>query len=102
MTLLRAIQIAIQGAELALTLHAQQQMTARRIKVSEVRGALVSPEAEVIEDYPDDPRGSSCLVYGTVANRVLHIHISYPPEIVVITAYEPDPTKWETDLKTRK
>ncbi len=102
MALLQRIQEAIRYAEFGLTLHAQQQMTTRRIRVSEVREALLSSNAETIEDYPGDPRGPSCLVYGEASGRVLHVHISYPPEIVVITAYRPDPTRWEADLKTRK
>ena len=102
MSLLREIQVAVRERELSITLHAQQQTTTRRIKISEVREALLSASAELIEDYPEDPRGSSCLVYGKTANRILHVHISYPPEIVVITAYEPDPAKWEADYKTRR
>jgi len=101
MKLLREIQTVVREQELLITLHAQQQTTARRIKISEIREALRSPAAEVIEDYPEDVRGPSCLVYGKAANRILHIHISYPPEIVVITAYEPDPAKWEVGYKTR-
>jgi hypothetical protein len=102
MSLLSDIIAAIRDSEFTITLHAQQQMTARRIRVSEVREVLISPDAEVIEDYPEDPRGPSCLVCGKALNRVLHVHVSYPPEIVVITAYEPDPEKWEVDQKTRK
>ena len=102
MSLLQDIQVTVRDRELDITLHAQQQMTSRRIKISEVREGLLSSTAEVIEDYPEDPRGSSCLVYGKTTNRILHIHISYPPEIVVITAYEPDSIKWEPDYKTRR
>jgi len=102
MTLLQQIQAAIRFTEFGLTLHAQQQMTARSIRVSEVRTTLLAADADIIEDYPEDSRGPSCLVYGTASDRTLHVHVSYPPEIVVITAYEPDPIKWELDLKTRK
>ena len=62
MDLLREIRDAIQETALAFTLHAQEQMTARRIKVQEIRAALLSSSADVIEDYPGDPRGPSCLV----------------------------------------
>lgn len=102
MSLLTEIQAAVKDTELALTLHALTRMTARRIAVSEVRNVLLSAEAEVIEDYPGDPRGPSCLVYGKTSKRILHVHVSHPPEIVVITAYQPDSVRWETDLKRRK
>ena len=44
---------------------------------------LVSVQAtangEIIEDYPDDYYGPSCLISGTTANdRPLHIQCSYP------------------------
>jgi hypothetical protein len=102
MTLLQQIQLEIQDSGLDLTLHAQIQITSRRIAVSEIKEALYSPEVEVIEDYPGDPRGPSCLVYGRTSKKTLHVHVSHPPGIVVITAYEPNLAKWEMDLKTRK
>jgi len=101
-TLLEQIQTSIEHSEFGLTLHAQQQITIRRIRVAEIRATILSDDAEVIEDYPEDPRGASCLVYGTVADKILHIHISYPPEIVIITAYQPDSARWLPDLKRRK
>lgn len=100
--LLEQIQASVKYSEFGLTLHAQQQITTRRIKVAEIRATILSDNAEVIEDYPEDPRGASCLVYGIVDNKVLHIHISYPPEIVIITAYKPDPARWMPDFKHRK
>lgn len=100
--LLHEIQEAIRYTEFSLTLHAQQQMTARHLRVSDIRKILLAADAEIIEDYPGDPRGPSCLIYGKASGRVLHVHTSYPPEIVIITAYEPDPTKWEADCRTRK
>lgn len=59
---------------------------------------------EVIEDYPDDKYGPSCLIYGkTRAQRPLHVQCSYPsrPLVRVITLYEPDPEKW-IDNRTRR
>ena len=100
--LLQQIRSAIQDSGLNLTLHAQIQMTTRRIAVSDIRQALFSSEAELLEDYSEDPRGPSCLLYGKAGDRVLHIHLSQPPGIVVITAYEPDPARWEAGLKSRK
>lgn len=102
MVLIESIQTAVQQTGLNITLHAQKQMTSRHIRVSEAREALLSADAQVIEDYPDDPRGPSCLVYGRALDRELHVHVSYPPDVVVITAYEPDPARWQVDLKTRK
>jgi len=59
----------------------------------------------IIEPYPDDPRGPSCLILGfTDKNKPLHIVCGRieEDEILIITAYEPDPTEWGSDWKTRK
>ena len=82
--------------------HATDQSIIRRISVQEVRELFGS--AEVIEDYPEDRFGPSCLIFGrTAAGRPLHIQCSYPlrPLIKVITLYEPDPARW-IDFKRRR
>ena len=57
----------------------------------------VSTKSEVIEDYPQDKYGPSCLILGsTQAGRALHLQCSYPsrPLIKIITLCEPDPDFW--------
>jgi hypothetical protein len=64
--------------------------------VAEVEDAITS-RSEVIEDYPEDKYGPSCLILGyTKAHRPLHVQCSYPsrPLIKIITLYEPDPGLW--------
>ncbi|MCC7446224.1 MAG: DUF4258 domain-containing protein [Anaerolineae bacterium] len=59
---------------------------------------------EVIEDYPDEKYGTSCLIFGvTQTNRPIHIQCSYPsrPLIKIITLYEPDPIQW-IDFRVRR
>ena len=58
---------------------------------------------EVIEDYPDDKYGPSCLIYGVNREgRILHVQCSIDP-VWVITAYDPtlNPDEWEADFKRR-
>ena len=60
--------------------------------------------AEIIEDYPSDKYGPSCLLLGfNLAGRPIHLHVSYPsrPLLEIITLYEPDPALW-ADFRTRK
>jgi hypothetical protein len=77
-------------------------MIERHIAVGEVKEAVLVKSAEIIEDYPDDPRGPSCLILGmTAKGRPLHVQCSYPPGVVVITAYEPETTEW-LDWRTRR
>ena len=75
-------------------------MIKRNVTRQEVEGAMLS--GEIIEEYHDDKYSPSCLIYGkTEVGRDLHIQVSYPPSVVVITVYEPDPEEW-VDFKTRR
>ena len=83
--------------------HAVDQSIIRGISVAEVEEAI-SGGSEVVEDYPDDKYGPSCLILGfTIAGRPLHLQCSYPsrPLIKIITLYEPDPNTW-VHYKVRK
>jgi hypothetical protein len=82
--------------------HAADQSIRRHIAVEELREAIAS--GQVIEHYPDDKYGPSCLVLGTTASgRPLHVQCSYPsrPILKIITVYEPDASLW-VDNRTRK
>jgi hypothetical protein len=83
--------------------HSVDQSLIRNISIDEVEEAI-SGRCEIIEDYPDDKYGSSCLILGfTNARRPLHLQCSYPsrPLIKIITLYEPDPDLW-VDFRIRK
>jgi hypothetical protein len=90
-----------QNKNYLLTAHASQRGVERGISSSEIEESVIS--GELIEDYPDDKYGPSCLILGTTSQkRVLHVQVSYPPNVKVITLYEPSPDEWESDWKTRK
>jgi hypothetical protein len=77
------------------TQHAVDQTIIRHISVQEIREAISA--GELIEDYPDDKYGPTCLLLGfTKERRPLHIHCSYPTRslVKIITAYEPDSGLW--------
>jgi hypothetical protein len=84
------------------SLHAVRQMIERNITPEEIAQTLLA--GEVIEDYPHDKYGPSCLVCGTAkSGRVLHIQCTHPsrPLVKVVTAYEPDPAEWDKTFKQR-
>ncbi|WPL18767.1 hypothetical protein Thiowin_03858 [Thiorhodovibrio winogradskyi] len=93
------IQDKIRSRHYELSRHALDQSIKRGIRIAELEEALLG-KAEIIEDYPDDKYGPSCLILGySVAGRALHIVCSYPsrPLVKIITVYEPDATKWLAD-----
>src|SRR4030042_3472227 len=80
-----------------------EKMRLRRIEAQDMEEAIY--KGSIIEPYPDDPRGASCLILGlTNKGRPLHIVCGRleDDEILIITAYEPDAEEWEEDWKTRK
>ena len=83
------------------TIHSLERCVERYISPNEVKYAMLS--GEVIEDYPDDKYGPSCLIYGVNREgRILHVQCSIDP-VWVITAYDPtlNPDEWEADFKRR-
>ncbi len=103
MSLIEDIRRKIKTDEFEFSKHAVDQIIIRRITVQEAREVLLQ-DSELIEDYPDDKYGPSCLILGfTEGNRPLHIQCSYPsrPIVKIITLYEPNPANW-IDFKKRK
>lgn len=89
--------------EFEFSKHAVDQSILRHIRVQEVREAIAN--GQIIEDYPDDKYGPSCLAGGlTKAERPIHVQCSYPtrPLIKIITVYEPDPQRWNDQFTQRK
>ena len=84
------------------TQHCLERMQERDISRADVTNGIQT--GEVIENYPDDYPNPSCLVFGyTVNGRILHIVVGCDMiNIYIITAYYPDTSKFENDLKTRK
>ena len=84
--------------------HAVRQMSRpdRMITPQEVERVVMT--GELVEDYPDDSRGSSCLVLGFGdSGRAIHVVCS-PKEdyLAVITAYLPDPSQWSPNYRRRR
>jgi hypothetical protein len=97
---LDGIRNKIKEGQYGFSDHAVKRMIKRFISRREVE--TVINEGEIIEEYPDDKYSPSCLVYGkTVAGRDLHVQVSLPPAVVVITAYEPDSEEWENGRNRR-
>jgi len=75
------------------TKHSLEQRINRHISSEEIEQAILN--GEIIEDYPSDKYGPSCLVYGkTKEGRSLHIQVAFFPIISIVTVYEPNPDEW--------
>jgi len=90
--------------QIIYTEHALDKMNAESemITFEEVRDVVV--EGEIIEDYPEDVRGHSCLMLGiTRSGRPVHV-VCAPKEryLGIITVYVPSKMKWKKGFKTRE
>jgi hypothetical protein len=103
MTLVQEISTKIKRRHYEFSKHAVDQSIIRHISVAELEDA-VAGQIEIVEDYPEDKYGPSCLILGhTKAGRPLHIQCSYPsrPLVKIITLYQPDPELW-IDFRVRR
>lgn len=101
--ILKQVQQAA-GKKILFLPHAVNQMNApaRMISPAEVRAVIEN--GKVIEDYPEDVRGHSCLLLGA-GHQGRAIHLVCAPKLdylAIITAYLPDPRKWSADFERRK
>jgi hypothetical protein len=83
--------------------HAIKQMSRpdRMITIDEIREAVLL--GEIIEEYPEDQRGESYLIFHAKQNRVIHVVCAPKTEyLAIITAYLPAPNQWSSDFKTRR
>jgi hypothetical protein len=101
--MIEAIREKIQSENFELSVHALTRSIQRGILLEEICESIL--DGEIIETYPDDRYGPSCLIMGfTTLGRPIHSQCSYPvrPLLKVITVYEPSIEKWEPNFKTRK
>lgn len=95
MDLIVEIQQKIAEGQFEFSRHATDRMILRQITIPEIREAIGN--AALIEDYPNDKYGPSCLLFGlTLQGRPLHVQCSYATRLLIkiITVYEPAPGEW--------
>lgn len=82
------VQDKVKQSDYRFSDHVVKRMIQRAINRHEIEEVILN--GEIIEEYPMDKYSPSCLIYGeTRTGRSLHVQVSCPPKIVVITTYEP-------------
>ena len=85
------------------TIHAIRQMNSekRLITTEEVEEKIY--KGSIIEEYPDDKRGHSCLINGRIKARAIHVVCAPKDEyLAIITSYIPDQKIWNNEYTKRK
>jgi hypothetical protein len=95
------IQEIVHQGDYEISYHAEKERYAEDISLTDIEAAILN--GQVLEDYPGDPRGASCLILGYAEGRPIHVVCGYTSRraIRVVTVYLPKPPKW-LDEKTRK
>lgn len=93
----------IKGQTYEMSLHADNERLAEEIGIIELEELLVS--SKILEDYPDDPRGESCLVVGfTPDGKPVHVVCGKNKNgrLFIITVYVPTMPKWKDPYTRNK
>jgi len=83
--------------------HAVRRMFERDFSADDIEIAL--REGETIEEYPVDQPYPSRLVLGRAGGRPVHVVCAEDESAgarIVITVYEPDPRRWNSDFRKRR
>jgi hypothetical protein len=103
---LGTLKAALSAGRVIITQHADREAKAEFLNLTEVRASVITG-GEIIEDYPTDRRGPSCLVLSMLpGGKPVHSCWGYQAAIgfaTLITIYRPDlqPQKWNLDWRKR-
>ncbi len=89
------IRSAVENQAYQISLHADDERLAEGLTILELESAL--KDCEIIEHYPEDPRGESCLAIGFVNDKPIHTICgkNRAGHLVLITVYRPSMPKWK-------
>lgn len=102
---LEQIKVLASRSEIRISDHGYDELAADGILAREVVAGLTS--AEVLEDYPDFPKGPCVLVLeqdrnGLPIHAVWGIPRGAATPAVLVTAYRPSGERWTADFKRRR
>lgn len=94
------IRAEIENQTYQISLHADDERLADGLTIVELEAVLSG--CEIIESYPEDPRGESCLSLGFVNEKSVHVVCgrNSAGHLVLVTVYIPAMPKWK-DPHTR-
>ena len=102
---LEQVRALVACGEVRVSLHGYEELAADGVHVHDIIDGLA--DAVVVEDYPDYPKGPCVLVLEQ--DRIGHpIHVVWgipagqDSPAVVVTAYRPDPAKWDETWRKRR
>jgi len=110
MSLLDDISGAIRSGNYDSGPHIGTRAQKHRIAPEHIEYGIGNDAPEIIEPYPDDPRGPCCLIRGELlTGDVIHVCVAYGElrnrptgSVFLMTCYWPDPAQWDIAFRVRK
>ena len=104
-TTLEQIRQLVSSGELRISEHGYDELSNDGICAREIVAGV--DQAILVEDYPAFPKGPSVLLLqrdndGCPIHAVWGIPHGHDRPAVLVTAYRPDPDRWDQDLRRRK
>ena len=104
-TTLERIQALVARGEVRISLHGYEELADDNLRIHDILEGLKA--AIVVEDYPDFSKGPCVLpLEYDQSNQPMHIVWGIPAgqdsPAVLVTAYRPDPTKWDETWQKRR
>jgi hypothetical protein len=93
----------VESYQIVFSIHAGLRMSKWDIDEEDIQ--TVADTGEVVEEYPNALPLPCQLMMGRTKGRYIHVvvaRIEAKRRAIIITAYIPDPAKWEMDLRTRR
>jgi hypothetical protein len=102
--LLQTIVDLVAAGDVRISEHGYDALADDGLTVDEVLAGAAS--AQVIEEYPDYPKGPALLALqrasnGGAVHAVWGIPSGYNKPVVLVTAYRPDPGLWDSTFTKR-
>ncbi|MBI4878857.1 MAG: DUF4258 domain-containing protein [Planctomycetes bacterium] len=97
------IQDCIRRGRVLWTYHVNMRLAGRFIPREAILGAVET--LELVEAYPDDKYHPSYLVLGRAGAETFHVLVAADVQgdnVRIVTAYRPDASEWQGDMKTRR
>lgn len=102
---LEAVKKLVAAGEVRISEHGYDEIAADGIYARDILAGL--DKATLVEDYPTFPKGSAVLVLQfDRESRPIHVVWGIPKGLtspaVVVTAYRPDPDRWDRTFTKRR
>ncbi len=99
------IRKLVSTGEVKISDHGYDELAADGLSVRDLVAGVT--DAELLEDYPEFPKGPCVLVLqrdaeGNPVHAVWGIPKGETSPTVLVTAYRPDPAKWTDDFRSRR